>query len=211
MPVSDPYEEIYLVRDSWWGLVREEWLSPSEGKAISWNDFSVNIKIAKAFHAKLAKTYHPNTFVYYGASGDKYASFEGVKWRIRKGLNPETGKPPSEQQATAYSHLAVRENGENKIFVGGETRMETVSAPGAGGVVVTYDTSFWEIKCAMQDGRGDGTVPMSSGRAPRRDGLGHIRQQFSLEGFGHEDSYKNATAQRVTHYAITKIAAMAKL
>ncbi|WP_353405604.1 esterase/lipase family protein [Duganella hordei] len=211
LPVSDPYEEIYLVRDRWWGLVRPEWLSPEEGKPISWNDFSINIKIAKAFHAKLAKSYHPQTFVYYGASGDKYASFEGIKWQMRKGLSPETGKPPSENQVAGFSHQAVREDGANKIFVGGETKMETVYTPGGGGTVVTYDTSFWEIKSDMQDGKGDGTVPVSSGKAPRRDGLGHVRQQFRLEGFAHEGSYNNPAAQRVTHYAITKIAAMAKL
>jgi pimeloyl-ACP methyl ester carboxylesterase len=211
LPVSDPYEEIYLVRDSWWGLVRQEWLSPAEGKPISWNEFSVNIKIAKAFHARLAKVYHPNTFVYYGASGEKYASFEGIKWQMRKGMLPNSGKSPTELQATDYSHQAVREDGRNKIFVGGENKVETVYSPGGGGTVVSYDTSFWEIKCAMQDGRGDGTVPMSSGRAPRRDGKGHVRQQFRLEGFGHEGSYNNPTAQRVTHYAITKIAAMARI
>jgi pimeloyl-ACP methyl ester carboxylesterase len=211
LPISDPYEEIYLVRDHWWGLVRQEWLSPTAGKPISWNDFSTNIRIAKAFHATVAKSYHPNTFVYYGASGEKYASFEGVKWRMRKGLSPETGKAPTEQQATSYSHQAVREDGKNKIFVGGETKMETSYTPVGGGTVVTYDTSFWEIKSDMQDGKGDGTVPVSSGKAPRRDGLKNIRQQFRLEGFAHEGSYNNPTAQRVTHYAITKIAALAKL
>jgi hypothetical protein len=211
LPVADPYEEIYLVKDKWWGLVRSEWLTPDEGKPISWNDYSLNIKLAKAFHAKIAKSYHPYTFVYYGASGEEYASFEGVKWRMRKGLTPEAGKSPTAQQAAGYSHQTVREDGQNKIFVGGETKMESVYTPGAGGTVVTYDTSFWEIRCDMQDGKGDGTVPASSGMAPRRDGSAHIRQQFRLEGFDHEGSYNNPTAQRVTHYAITKIAALAKL
>jgi hypothetical protein len=47
--------------------------------------------------------------------------------------------------------------------------------------------------------------------APRRDGGTNIQQQFRLQGFSHEPSFKDPTAQRVTHYAITKIAAMAKL
>lgn len=32
-PLEDPYEDIYLRRDRWWGLVREEWLSPRGGAA----------------------------------------------------------------------------------------------------------------------------------------------------------------------------------
>ena len=43
--------------------------------------------------------------------------------------------------------------------------------------------------------------------APRKAG---IKQQFKLTGFEHEPAYNDATAQRVAHYAITKIAAIAK-
>jgi hypothetical protein len=129
---------------------------------------------------------------------------------MRKGLLPEQGKPPTEGQTTAYTHQMVRESGKNKIFIGGVTEIQSTYGP-FGGSVVTYDTSFWEIQCAMQDGRGDGTVPASSGMAPRLDGGSHIRQQFRLHGFSHEPSYKDPTAQRVAHYAITKIAALAQL
>lgn len=210
LPVSDPYAEIYLVKDRWWGLIREEWLSPDEGTRIEWDEFSKNINFAKDFHGKIAGKYHPHTFVYYGAGDGKQASFETIKWSMRKGLQPVSGKRPTEQDTAAYTHQMVREEGENQIFVGGKTEIQTVSLP-QGEFTSTYDTSFWEIRCNMQDGRGDGTVPASSGMAPRRDGGAHIRQQFRLEGFSHEPSYKNPTAQRVTHYAITKICALAKL
>jgi pimeloyl-ACP methyl ester carboxylesterase len=210
LPVSDPYSEIYLVKNRWWGLVREEWLSPSEGTPISWDEFVTNIELAKDFHAKIAGSYHPRTFVYYGAGDGKQASFENIKWSMRKGLAPESGRRPAERETTAYTHEMVREEGKNKIFVGGERKVDAVYTQ-AGATTVTYDTSFWEILCDMQDGRGDGTVPASSGMAPRREGGAHIRQQFRLQGFSHEPSYKNPTAQRVTHYAITKISAWAKI
>ncbi|NYE59792.1 pimeloyl-ACP methyl ester carboxylesterase [Duganella sp. 1224] len=210
LPAADPYEEIYLVKDRWWGLVREEWLSPANGTPIDWNEFSKNVMRAKDFHNKISGRYHPHTFIYYGAGEGAQASFENIKWQMRKGLLPEQGKPPTERQATVYTHNMVRESGKNKIFVGGATEVQSTYGP-FGGSVVTYDTSFWEIQCAMQDGRGDGTVPASSGMAPRRDGGSHIRQQFRLHGFSHEPSYKDPTAQRVTHYAITKIVALAQL
>jgi hypothetical protein len=129
---------------------------------------------------------------------------------MRKGLQPDKGKRPTEQETSSYAHQMVREQGGNKIFVGGETKVQSTYGPGDGGVT-SYETSFWEIQSAMQDGNGDGTVPASSGMAPRRDGSPNIQQQFRLQGFSHEPSFKDPTAQRVTHYAITKIAAMAKL
>ncbi len=62
-------------------------------------------------------------------------------------------------------------------------------------------TSLWEIYCAKQDGGGDRTVPVTSGAAPRARGGGSIRQQFRLSGFSHEAAYRDAMAQKVTHYA----------
>ncbi|WP_394778284.1 esterase/lipase family protein, partial [Undibacterium sp.] len=92
LPASDPYAEIYLRKDQWWGLVREEWLSPDNGEPISWGEFSQNIGKAKAFHQSLSGKYHPNTFVFYGAGDKKQASFEKIQWTMKKGMQPETGK-----------------------------------------------------------------------------------------------------------------------
>ena len=95
------------------------------------------------------------------------------------------------------------------MYVGGKT-VYVPSMAGMGGGT-SYESSFWEIVCGKQDGRGDGTVPASSGAAPRANGAGNTRQQFRLTGFSHEPSYKDPVAQTVTHYAITKIAALAKM
>lgn len=210
LPVSDPYSEIYLVKDRWWGLIREEWLAPANGTPIRWNEFSKNINLAKDFHSKIAGKYHPHTYVFYGAGNGKQASFETIQWTMRKGLQPASGRRPAEQDIASYTHQMVREDGKNQVFIGGKSEIRAVPTA-YGAYTSTYDTSFWEIRCNMQDGRGDGTVPASSGMAPRRDGGAHIRQQFRLEGFSHEPSYKDQTAQQVTHYAITKICASAKL
>jgi hypothetical protein len=127
---------------------------------------------------------------------------------MKRGMSPG-GKAPDLAGALAYGNDQVRTDGSNKLYMGGKTEfMPDYSGYGGGHV---YETSYYEISCGMQDGHGDGTVPASSGRAPRKAGGGNIKQQFKLSGFEHEPAYGDAIAQRVTHYAITKIAAIARL
>jgi hypothetical protein len=100
----------------------------------------------------------------------------------------------------------LRTDGTSPYYVGGQTEVSTFG----GEMPTVYETSYWELHCEMQDGAGDGTVPVSSGSAPLKEGGGAIKQQFALTGFAHEPSYKNELAQRATLYAITKIAGRAK-
>ena len=77
--------------------------------------------------------------------------------------------------------------------------------------VKTVQTSYWELHCRMQDGSGDGTVPVSSGSAPIKHARnGGVRQQIKAPGFDHEASYANPLAQHFTLYSLIKIAAKAK-
>jgi hypothetical protein len=213
LPANDPYTEIYLRKDRWWGLIREDWLNPPGGKSIKWQEYADNIRLAKDFHNKLSRKYHPNTFVFYGAGEGKQASFESINWSMTRGHRPPAGPAPTLAQIAEFSHQELREGGDNNLQVGGqhkfgsgegETGFGDSSAP-------DVETSFWTLSCAKQDGRGDGTVPASSGMSPRGCGGKNIHQQFRLVGFSHEPAYKNETAQHVTHYAITKIAARAKI
>jgi pimeloyl-ACP methyl ester carboxylesterase len=87
LPTADPYEEIYLQRDKWWGLIREEWLHPEDGVPISWDDFVVNIKQAKEFHRAIEGKYHHNTYVFYGG-GTEMKSFSKIRWNIKRGIHP---------------------------------------------------------------------------------------------------------------------------
>lgn len=213
-PVDDPYAEIYLRKDRWWGLVKEEWLSPDGGTPIEWGEYVENIKLAKDFHRRVSEKYHPNTFVFYGSDIGKQASFEKITWVMRRGLIPLEGSAPAGTQTVDYSHRQVREDGANKIYVGGESKLVDLGNGAAFGdsFVPTSkeETSFWELVCAKQDGGGDGTVPSSSGMSPRQKGGKNVRQQFPLVGFSHEAAYKNVTAQNVTLYSIVKIAARAR-
>ena len=208
-PAADPYEEIYLRRDRWWGLVRPEWLRPQGGRPLSWGEYAMNIGAAKSFHQQIRGSYHETTYVYYGADA-AIPSFEGIQWQMTDGIQPDKGAKPTTQAVRDLGFEDVRASGSNPIYVGGQT--EYLPSYGMGGVS-SYETSFWEISAAKQDGGGDGTVPVSSGRAPLNTTVcpGNIRQQFRMGGFEHEPSFKDPQAQFATLFAIQKIAASAKL
>jgi len=214
LPAGDPYEEIYLQRDRWWGLVRPEWLRPQGGRPLSWNEYVLNIRAAKSFHQQISGKYHGTTYVYYGADPD-VASFERVHWRMTRGLAPDSRARPTAQQVGDMGFDDVRDRGSNPLYVGGKTEYTQSYGGGmwGGGSTSTYETSYWEISADKQDGGGDGTVPTSSGRAPllNTSSMGSIRQQFRMRGFEHEPSYKNEQAQFATLFSIQKIAASARL
>ena len=201
-PTSEPYSEIYLCRDKWWGLINEEWLSPVGGVPIDWETFEKSVDKAKKFHRELSGKYHPNTYVYYGADTEQ-ASFQNITWKLKPGIKPEKGYAPSAAQVPGLDKDAVRLAGSTPEYVGGGTFPVGVT---------TYESSFWELHCDKQDGVGDGTVPESSGAKPKAAGGGNIKQQFKLTGFDHEASYRKSTPVRnATLYAISRIAGQAEI
>ncbi|MFT3721052.1 esterase/lipase family protein [Pseudorhodoferax sp.] len=205
----DPYSEIYSNRDHWWGLVNESWLAPSGGTKIKWSDYIDNLNTARDFHSKLGRKYHHQTYAYYGAD-PKQPSFETMTWRIRQGLRPEgSDKSLPAAKLQELSPQEVRMDGINPEYVGGKTVIQPTYSP-MGSSVSIYETSQWELHGEMQDGAGDGTVPISSGSAPLRHGPSEVKQQFKLIGFSHEKSYNDAMARRATLYSINKIAGAAK-
>ena len=206
-PNGCPYSDIYMRLDHWWGLVRQEWLSPRDGMPISWDEFKLNNLVARNFHIKIKNYYHPNTYVYYGA--DKaHPSFESVVWSVRRGINPpRDGVAPPVKDVPNLLFSQVRDDGTNPTRVGG--RLEVVDAYST---VHTYQTSHWDLKAQMQDGAGDGTVPVSSGSAPLfvSGKAGGIKQQFRLAGFEHEPSYNHASPRLVSLFSIYRIAGSAR-
>ena len=209
-PRSNPYDDIYLCRDKWWGLINEAWLSPKNGVPIKWADFEENIAESKRFHSKLAGKFHKTTYAYYGADKQQ-ASFEKVTWRMSAGLRPDDRPAPTAEQAAVLSPNQVRADGTSPEYVGGKTEVQTNWSPMGGGSVTIYDSSYWELHCEMQDGVGDGTVPQSSGAAPLKASQANVHQQFRLSGFDHEKSYRNAAARAATLYSINKLAGIAKI
>lgn len=211
-PVKDPYEEIYLCRDRWWGLLREEWLAPKDGDAITWETYAGNINRAQAFHRRISGFYHPQTYVYYG-NDDKHRSFESITWQMQRGSRLN-GPHASRSDAFTVSSLQmheVRDDGRSPVYVGGQAEPVPPLRGDPDAPIKTVQTSYWELHCQMQDGSGDGTVPVSSGSAPVKHARnGEVRQQIKAPGFDHEASYASPVAQHFTLYSLIKITAKAK-
>jgi len=204
---GNPYQDIYLCDDRWWGLIRKEWLNPPGGTGLTWGVYAKNIGKAADFHIDIKNAYHPSTYVFYGKD-PHIPSFEGVHWKLRSGAISSDRKPRAAPEEVAEMGFeAVRDDGSNPLRVGGQRE----PMPGAGeGAPVMLETSYWDLVCAKQDGGGDGTVPASSGAFPRFSGGEAIRRQFGLHEIEHEPAYHNETARLVTLYALQKIAAIAK-
>lgn len=208
-PKVDPYEEIYLQRNNWWSLIKEDWLSPDGGKPIKWAIFKDNIDRAKDFHRLLAGKYHHNTFSFYGG-GKVRTSYRNIVWNLKRGTAENIGKSaPSMEEVPFIDHKSVRSDGSNALFIGGSSVVLT-STRGDASTTHKKEFSHWEIHCAERNSEGDGTVPSLSGRAPHAAGGPSIRQQFELAGVQHEAAFRDYPAARiVTYYAITKLAALA--
>lgn len=200
-PTKDPYQDIYLRRDRWWGLVREEWLSPTDGEGIRWKEYVDNVGLAKSFHKSIKGNYHQNSFVYYGAD-PAHPTFSAINWHLEHGGTPIAGR----MDAVAVSHLGfdkVTDVGTNPLHAGREKSSHRTRD----GLSIETDTYQWVLRCAMQDSVGDGTVPAISGAAPIDTArAGHVRAQARIPGFEHEPSFKHAGAQQFTLYSLIKIA-----
>lgn len=207
LPVADPYKEIYLEREKWWGLVREEWLSPEGGIPLAWDMFKTNILLAREFHRALAGKYHEKTYVFYGG-GPAKQSFSKIHWSIKKGSLPASGGDTA--AIPGLRHHEFRTDGSNNLYLGGQRTVKTTMRADSP-VAIEVENSCWEVRCEMHDGPGDGTVPVLSGKSPRKNGKGKILQQFELNGVAHEPAYRDSSlAQTVAYYAITKLAALAE-
>ncbi|WP_409306381.1 hypothetical protein [Pectobacterium sp. B1J-3] len=69
LPKNDPYEEIYLNKTAWWRLCEQDLLLGDTNS--EWEAFVYRIKKpVKEFIEELNGKYHPQTWLFYGASAD---------------------------------------------------------------------------------------------------------------------------------------------
>lgn len=215
LPESNPYGEIYSLRDPWWALVKEEWLSPEGGEPIKWAQYLRFLDRARDFHEQVTeRTYHPNTYAFYGAdSKAKTKSFERIVWRMKRFPRRATGVSgrvseqalPGGDEVYDMTPEQVEMDGVNPEVVRANSIVATASTAAA-----PTPTPQWLLYAELQDGTGDGTVPASSGRAPAE--CEGVRQVFRLSGVEHEGAFReSAAAQQVTVYAIIKIALEARV
>jgi len=205
LPVSDPYEEIYRVRDKYWRLINPAWLSPRDKKSppvnpynnnkYAWDKYNNCIKKAKKFHDDLKDYCREKTYQFY-ASG--LNTVDGVSFSRDKVTATTVVKSVSDYsyETTVPSHDQTS-RGECVMYVD-EREME-IPAP-----LTEYHTTYGLSMSRIGDykGGGDGTVPDSSGSSLGDKALA-IRK---IAGEKHSDVYGNKEVQEFTITAIRNLA-----
>lgn len=206
LPKQDPYEEIYLQRGKWWGLINDRFLNPLDPGMPKidqdWLAFKDLINTyVKTFHARISRQYHPNTYVFYGDC-EHGKTWGDVIWK--RTVNPS----PYEKAPKLVPYVRNLEGGQVQ-WDHGYGRLG-VSIEGG----LDTDSAYFVLQGAGETG--DGTVPARSGKAPL--GSKGVQVCVPFSGFEHEAAYKdlpkpgllnwsrNDERQRFTLWAITRIA-----
>lgn len=178
---GDPYQEIYKLRNKWYGLLREEWLNPADMRnGTGYSKTCVLLDKAKAFHNAIRNTYHQLSFAHYGADPAR-AAWHHVVWDLdakAKVLDVETLRIESDD-----------EQGQLRVT---DASTELECRP--------------PFSVAMQPPRdpGDQTVPLHS--ADHQLLSGQFKGIFCQAGYEHQNSYKDERALQSTLYSLVRIA-----
>jgi len=199
LPALDPYKEIYLLEDPVYRMVNPAWLDPpgNERNATSlqdeerqqvagaWDRYKEYLLQAQTFHENLGTSFHPETYQFYGTdldSPDKIAF---------------SRKPYAPHHPHVHYDSPFFNKGTYATYVDEKDR---ILADGEGAVDI--------VMMGMPDGKGDGTVPVSSGNALRIDKgrtemIGTDREAwFSI---GHQDICSTPAAKQFIFGSITQI------
>ena len=182
LPRQDPYEEIYKRRDTVYRMVNPEWLDP-KGKEnaipeqkTAWHLYEGYLGEAKQFHSQLGLDYHPETYQFLGTDLD---SPDKVVF---------TRKPHISHQPHVHYDPPFFNKGTYATYVDVNDR-HLPDSEGAAHIVMM----------GMPDGKGDGTVPESSGSALKVEET-RVKKigQDDADWFclGHQDIYSTTAAQR---------------
>lgn len=206
LPKRDPYEEIYLQRGKWWGLIGDRFLNPLDRHKVTldqdWKMFKDLInRYVKPFHDGISRKYHSYSYVFYG--DDEHGKTWGdVTWTRTIGRNMDGSMPklvPYVQNLAGGQVQWDHGHGRQGVSIEG-------GLPG--------DSAYFVLQAP--DETGDGTVPARSGKAPH--GRKGVQACVPFSGFEHEAAYKdgpkpgltnwskNDERRRFTLWAITRIA-----
>lgn len=187
LPTSnDPYTDIYLERDHWWGMMDEALAMPELGLGAperqgklneAWEAYSriVNLSV-KTFHSGLSEQFHANTYLFYSDS-DAHPSYGAVTWH---------GREASYGSDTLMSARMMDQYGERRMI----TERDSRGRP-----------RIYQYTISDADEPGDGTVPVRSGSA----GVAQARESLAV-ATEHEPAYNQEAARWFTLASLLEIA-----
>ncbi len=180
---GDPYTEIYMLKDKWYGLIKEEWINPAMDGDANFDRTKRYLYRARDFHRAIANTYHPLTHAHYGADRERRA-FKNVVWQIDQGV----------QLGYDIDQLYIAEDDKQ-----GKIRLQHDFNRGR-------DVPQKPFKARVQDPAdpGDQTVPVHS--ADHQLQSGQCKAIFRQTGYEHQGSYQDKNVLACSLYSIIKIA-----
>jgi pimeloyl-ACP methyl ester carboxylesterase len=226
---GDPYEEIYKIKNKWYGLVyNEKWLNPAGLDDRNLTRTNNLLDAAKAFHSAIENTFHEQSYAHYGNDTTRRA-WHHVLWDISLPVAPEqidllrligdslqgalTLIDPSRQPSPI-----TPATGQVKPPPAHASLSSILSATGIGGLTVpvrsiapakedvklpTVPNSITAILRPATDA-GDMTVPVHSANSQYTSGK--FKGIFRQTGYEHQSSYSDPGALRSTLYSIVQIA-----
>ncbi|WP_156393089.1 lipase/acyltransferase domain-containing protein [Burkholderia sp. Leaf177] len=192
---GNPYQEIYLKREEWWGLIDEQIINPLDTlkKTVDqdWKSFAALIANAVIpFHNAIANKYHADSYAFYG-DDQTYKTWGDVVWKRLQ--------YPAYLNDHKYNVMSARPLNDTR------TGIIDLAAGKLG--VVSVQKSF-QIQPARESG--DGTVPVRSGYAPAP----YVKACVAFQGVEHEGAYnplpRPRPPQLFTLWAITKLVSKVK-
>ncbi|PQQ23432.1 hypothetical protein C6H64_22715 [Photorhabdus luminescens] len=198
LPKRDPYEEIYLQRDKWWGLCEDRLINPTNEKRnpvvmqADWKKYAhILSRIVQPFIEELTGCYHSNTYAFYGNSTE-HLSYGVVRWTRRS--YADRGDDPN----LAFNR-PVYDPFNNHLS---DTRMVGYSLDPNKPDDHSHLRAFI-LEHPQQPG--DGTVPVQGGKFT----AGGLRSILGAE-VDHEHAYNTDKTRFFTLRAIIKIAQLVK-
>lgn len=192
---GDPYNEIYLKRREWWGLIDEQVVNPLDvTKKTVDRDWALFAKLINRdvipFHDAIAQKYHAHSYVFYG-DDQAHKTWGDVVWKRLQF--------PAWLNDHKYSVMNARPLNDTR------TGIIDVAVGNAGPIPIRKS---FQIQPAVENG--DGTVPVRSGHAPAHC----VKACLAFDGIDHEGAYNPASRARSTRmfalWAITKLVSNVK-
>ncbi|MBS9433993.1 hypothetical protein EAE92_15830 [Photorhabdus hainanensis] len=206
LPKSDPYEEIYLEKERWWGLCETRFLNPDKKDKWkdneSWENYTYLIrKEVRPFIESLSGKYHPNTYAFYGAS-EKNLSYGIISWQEDKPNYNTYSRDNSYSRPGDYSGMAFDQPLYDPINMeAGSTRTVHLSAG-----LSSWGYKNITFRMAPPKEPGDGTVPVKSGRITTE----YLRSLLATE-VDHEGAYKGNSETEETFARLFTLRSIVKM
>ncbi|MDO8420504.1 MAG: hypothetical protein Q7S90_10750 [Rubrivivax sp.] len=185
LPIKgDPYEEIYKLKDVWFGLLNEKSLNPAD--VVGGPTFAKTCTLldsARKFHNDIHDTYHEQSYAHFGADPSRPA-WHHVVWTIEGQAKVEN--------VDRLRLVADNDQGTLSLIDFKHSQQAGVAEP--------------RFACTMAPAAdpGDQTVPVFSAGHQMRSGK--FKGIFRQLGYAHQNSYKDEGALNSTLYSLIRIA-----